>query len=164
MNKFDVFVDVQKYIRKLSIKRHFLSKAADRNFISYHDTSYVHTNLRNASTFNPPLANNNKVNLFRDLVLKELEEKKLPPRQYMDGMEGVKTLCENKNLIIRPADKGGGIVLLNKSAYIEEMNNLLADPNTYEILSRDPTMIYKERLEKLVKRGFEEGIICKKEK
>lgn len=125
MNKFDTFIDIHKYIRKLSVKRHYLSKAGERNFISYQPNAHTSTGLRNASMFNPPLASNSKVGIFRDLVLQELEAKKIWCQPQGDLLRGVRSLCDNKDLVIRPADKGGGIVLLKKADYINEMNLLL---------------------------------------
>lgn len=59
-------------------------------------------------------------------------------------------------------DKGGGIVPLKKEDYIQEMNNLLADQNTYQILKKDATHSYKRSLEHLVSKGFKKGILNKK--
>lgn len=47
----------------------------------------------------------------------------------------------------------GGIVLLNKKHYLEEMHNLLSDNGTYEVLNRDPTFSYK-KLERLMAKGY----------
>lgn len=91
MNKFEVFIDVHKYIRKLSVKRHYLSKAGKRNFISYQPNPYISTGLRNASMFNPPLASSSKIGIFRDLVLQELEAKK----DMMSTSRGPPKGCEN---------------------------------------------------------------------
>lgn len=51
-----------------------------------------------------------------------------------DIHDGIESLCERINLIIRPADKGGGIVLLKKQNYLDEMDHLLSDRDTYTIL------------------------------
>lgn len=48
-----------------------------------------------------------------------------------------------KDLIIRPADKRGGILLLKRQDYKEEMKNLLSDRDTYTILKKDTTNINK---------------------
>lgn len=50
------------------------------------------------------------IKVFRDLVLKDLDELPLK-RTYFDPniKIGLKSLCEQKDLVIRPADKGGGL-------------------------------------------------------
>ena len=49
-------------------------------------------------------------------------------------MQGNKT----KELIICKADKGGKVVLLDKNTYIDKMNNLLQDQDTYLEINNDP--------------------------
>lgn len=72
-------------------------------------------------------------------------------------------LCENKEIIIRPAEKGGGIVILNKTDYLRELDHLVGDVDTYVPLPADPRSTYKNILENTVERGFKSGILNKKE-
>lgn len=37
-----------------------------------------------------------------------------------------------KDIVIRPADKGGAIIILDNKMYMEEMARLLADNATYK--------------------------------
>lgn len=41
-------------------------------------------------------------------------------------------LNKNKDIVITQADKGGGVVIMNKSDYVEKMCDLLDDETTYE--------------------------------
>lgn len=66
--------------------------------------------------------------------------------------------------IIRPADKGGGIVILDRCDYLMEMHRIVDDSETYTPLNRDPVGKYKKDLEIIVDRGFHSGILNKKEK
>lgn len=89
--------------------------------------------------------------MFQNVVLKDLE--RLPnKRTYKDPAiaAGLKSLCNEKNLIIRPAGKGSGIVVLDKDAIINKINRLLDDRTTYSILPRDPTLVYKKALVEMV--------------
>lgn len=52
--------------------------------------------------------------IFKGLVLKDLHETKIKKVQQKYINQGIKSLCDRKDLINRPADKGGGIVLLNR--------------------------------------------------
>lgn len=45
-------------------------------------------------------------------------------------------MLENKEVIIRPADKGGAIVVLSKDYYYEELGNKLEDTNTSKTPSK----------------------------
>lgn len=99
------------------------------------------------------------------MVLKDLES--LPKKRIYDHPDlriGLKSLCERKYLIIRPADKGGGLVILDKDDYHAEMCRILEDTNTYTPLLSDPTKDDKRELVELVKKGFQQGILDKKER
>ena len=50
------------------------------------------------------------------------------PRRYIHALT---ELRENSGIIITTADKGGGVVVMNKSDYVDKMNTLLSDVDTY---------------------------------
>ncbi|CAH2327848.1 Hypothetical predicted protein, partial [Pelobates cultripes] len=54
-------------------------------------------------------------------------------------LELIRSLANDVNLVIRPADKGGGIVLLNYCDYRVELLSQLQDTDTYTKLKGDPT-------------------------
>ena len=54
----------------------------------------------------------------------------------------IKRLNDNPNLIIKPADKGSGIVLMNTCDYVYEAYKQLNDYNFYEELSSDQTELF----------------------
>ncbi|XP_075440576.1 protein-L-isoaspartate O-methyltransferase domain-containing protein 1 isoform X1 [Ascaphus truei] len=76
-----------------------------------------------------------------------------------DERHAVKTLKQNKNIIIRAADKGGGIVVLDYLYYKEEVKRQLADEETYMRLSRDPTLTYKADIDSIIQLGITNGWI-----
>ena len=44
-----------------------------------------------------------------------------------DEISALKTLSKNNDLIMRKSDKGNSIVLINKSAYLDKIYNILSD-------------------------------------
>lgn len=81
-----------------------------------------------------------------------------------DLQHHLKQICERNEIVIRPADKGGGVVILDKSKYLEEMHRLLSDRTTYSPLACNPTTKFKRELQNLINRGYQQGILNKKEK
>lgn len=65
--------------------------------------------------------------------------------------------------MIRPADKGGGLVVQTKEVYKVELKRQLEDKETYIPLKSNPTRNYKNELEKLVNKGIKKGLLNKKE-
>lgn len=57
--------------------------------------------------------------------------------------------------MIRPTNKGGGIVVLDKTDYVSEMHRILSDHDTYRELPHDPTFKFKQELITLVQKGFD---------
>lgn len=116
---------------------------------------FSHSGLHNASLFNPPGVLAPSIKTFKDVVLRDLDL--LPSkrtRSDRDMVKGLNSLCENKEIVIRPADKGGG-----KKDYLIEMSRILGDRDTYRPLLSDPKAKYRLALESLVQRGFEQGIL-----
>lgn len=70
--------------------------------------------------------------VFRDLVNED--------EPYLSKLEALK-----KNVIaVRPADKGGGTVILDHDSFNDEMNRILSDKDTYCPLPSNPTYKYKK--------------------
>ncbi|XP_053575472.1 extracellular calcium-sensing receptor-like [Bombina bombina] len=84
---------------------------------------YVHTDLKRKSNFSPTLKNNTHLELFKEYILEDLE--RLPTTSHFKNynlnfneMKALKALKNNSSLVIRQADKGGGIVLQDLSDYL----------------------------------------------
>lgn len=67
-------------------------------------------------------------------------------------------------MVIRPADKGSGVVILTKDFYHNQLNEMLMDVDTYKKLNNDPTSQYVNELQALVDSGFTTGVFSTKEK
>lgn len=70
---------------------------------------------------------------------------------------------DNNNVVVRPADKGGAIVVLSKEYYNNELQGQLNDQNTYIKLRGNPTREYKSELQELILKGSKKNILTKKE-
>ena len=51
----------------------------------------------------------------------------------------LRNLQQNQEIVIKPADKGGTIVIQDKSKYIAECKRQLNNPQHYRTLTSDPT-------------------------
>lgn len=106
LNKFETYVGLQKFIRKLNIKKYYAINPIERAI-----TNNSFTNLRNNSVFNPHITNNKYVDLFKKLVTSELE--RLPIKKVYESIDlrkGLESLEGRTDIVIRPADKGGGLL------------------------------------------------------
>lgn len=187
---FQLFIDTNLFVRKLNIKKFFATANTTNhaglttasvattpeirnNFVSPvpvlpPSRPIRHTKFKNNSTFNPAIPNNNYVETFKKLMFKDIRSldcKKKGGSYYLNQQihRGTNSLSTNENLVIKPADKGGGIVILNKTDYKLEMENLLSDVDTYQLLQGDPTSQYKSALIQLINEGMDLGILTAKE-
>lgn len=131
VSKFDVYVDVHKYTRKLSVKKYFLNKNSNPVSISGNASIAVDSGLKNHSLFNPPNTANQHLEVFKNLVLQDLDKlkpkKNVNPRNIKEGIEMLET---RNDIIIMPVDKGGGVVILSKDYYNNQLMKLPSDTDT----------------------------------
>ena len=69
---------------------------------------------------------------------KEPKKKNLTKEEY----KAIKSLKNNKGIIIKPADKGSAIVILDKESYINEGQRQLNDTKLYEKTNSKHTGVY----------------------
>ena len=67
--------------------------------------------------------------------LLEAEKSNLTPKLR----KALQSLGSNPNIIIKKADKGGGICVLDRDIYEQKVYELLSDGDTYKPLQNDPT-------------------------
>jgi hypothetical protein len=56
-----------------------------------------------------------------------------------DEYKAITTLRKNTEIIIKPADKGGSVVILNKADYIAKANRQLGNTTIYKSITTDQT-------------------------
>ncbi|CAJ0964829.1 unnamed protein product [Ranitomeya imitator] len=69
------------------------------------------------------------------------------------------TLQKDPNLIIKPADKGGALVIMDKAQYIAEIHRQLNDTSIYDRLSRDPSTEIRGKIDSIITKYSHLGII-----
>lgn len=77
--------------------------------------------------------------------------------------QAIKALQDNSEFIIKEADKGGNIVLWPIEMYLEEANRNGYPVIVYHKLPSDPTLVFKNKLDRLLGGAKTYGIIDQKE-
>lgn len=75
----------------------------------------------------------------------------------------LKTLQNAKSVIIQSTDKGGAIVVLDRTAYDEEIQRQLNNTTFYKKLNHNPTQDFKQRIKAKLDAFLESGEITKRE-
>lgn len=73
-------------------------------------------------------------------------------------------MAKNPEIVIRNADKGGGIVILDKTYYMEKADRILANKDYYRILENNPLSDHIASYTDLIIAAYQDGVLNKKEK
>lgn len=132
----------------------------------------LHTDFKPKSSFYPHWAKGKFIPIFHEIVfdqIKKICQNNHPNGKYINTKdqeipkEIPKKFQEREDLIIRQADKGGGLVIQNRDDYMAEALRLLGDINTYEKRPADPLPSFAITLKFLLDQARENGVITKSE-
>ncbi|CAJ0964743.1 unnamed protein product [Ranitomeya imitator] len=171
--KFDTFnmdMDIHCFYRRLRLLVHFDSSETSpvttsdtsRSLISSHSLG-----LRNKSTYRPPRSSH-AVEAFIGFIeqsfsklCQDIEAHKLHTSTNLSApdFQALQTLRNDKNIIIKPADKGGAIVVMNKSDYTKEIHRQLHDDTVYRPLPADPTTMIRNLIKETLDPYVEKCVI-----
>ena len=87
--------------------------------------------------------------------------KKNPKKQEITAL---RNLQQNHRIVIKPADKGGTIVIQDKEKYIAECERQLNNPQHYRILPTDPTKEFFKQISQIINGAYNMNIIDEKTK
>ena len=91
---------------------------------------------------------------------KLLRKAKLPKSNItQQEREAIKSLKDNKDIMVIPADKGRAVVVMNSRDYKAKSEELLEDNKTYKKLKSNPTSRYKTKLIKILQGVKQSGAI-----
>ncbi|KAJ1150829.1 hypothetical protein NDU88_003618 [Pleurodeles waltl] len=88
---------------------------------------------------------------FEQAVLKDISEVNPDTLKVFHNTTGdekkvLQEIANNNNIVLKPADKGGAIVIQTTENYQKERLRLLGDTRNYEKLKEDPTELLKTRI------------------
>ena len=76
------------------------------------------------------------------------------PRRYIEALH---CLANDSDILVTRADKGGGIVIMDKEKYVENMQNMLDDEETYEKKQKGTTekqsKLFNQEARKVMKKS-----------
>lgn len=161
---FDITVDIHKFVQKMYWRAYFSKEGKQPLKKDQGLNKYPHK-LKTRGHNEPPISIG-ALDTFKKMVLHDLEvnffKKRTGKREYnltKDENRALKELSNNPSLIIKKADKGGGIVVMDRDKYIAEALRQLADESTYRKLSKDPTPELSQLIGTCLQEAMEDGLI-----
>ena len=107
-------------------------------------------------SWTPPEDHNTKLDLYINRFRKRVRSEILTKQQKLmysltpAERQAVTSLKKNSNIVVKPADKGGATVIMNKADYITEADRQLSNAAFYSPLTRDPTPAYRREPKSLL--------------
>ena len=156
--------DILLFDRKLRLKYHFYQPNSTSNINPATDASN-NTILNPSSGWTPPSGQDAFLDSYRSLIinefLKELHKPSIKFRKNLKKQEfqAMRELYTNNNIVIKPADKGGSILIMNTTDYISEANRQLNNHDHYERLQEDPTQKLNIHINHLIDQAWRLNII-----
>jgi hypothetical protein len=94
-------------------------------------------------------------NSFRKVAQSELKKMGSEHRKTFSTL---RSLAKNKSIIITRPDKGRGVVIMDRTDYVQKMNTILDDRSAFTLINHDPTLDNENELTRfllvLKKEGF----------
>lgn len=162
-NEFNVFLDFQKFFRTLRLKEFFSSNDSRLNLCppTQHNTNSPPVNnlaidpgaFHKKSTFMPPKNKNFSVETYCRLVERDVGQVLNKKREYtvfnnmpVAQRNALHDIKNDKSVVIKPADKGGSIVVMDTQYYDQEIYRQLQNQSFYTKLRGDPTNNFKKEI------------------
>ena len=143
----EIHQDVSEFYRRLKLKLHFYDEddPSQNSFSS--DIPPGLLKFKKKSTW-CPRPNDHCLNAFIEKVNNDLASLDLDipitKNLSIEERHALKDLKENSNIIIKKADKGSSIVVMNKDDYISEAERQLSDPKFYKEIATDITKAHND--------------------
>ncbi|XP_070555267.1 uncharacterized protein [Ptychodera flava] len=158
VNKIQLDTDASSFYRRLRLAEFFHDDD---------DTSQL-TNenpFRKKSCFSPQINRDPFLETYIALVTEDIKKHKctnyskdnLKPHER----QALTNLRKRNDIVIKPADKGSSIVIMNKSHYVSEAEKILNNPKHYKQLRSDPTNRINKIIRVAIEEEYKEGNICK---
>ena len=139
--------NIHNFTRKLRLTEYF----ANENDITFNEETQ--TLVKNKGAFQPP-RNRNKT---LDIVVDHLNNQhfdnaatKNKSNISKNEWEAIKSLKENDSIVIKEADKGGAVLVMNKTHYYSIVVKILQDEEKYKKTNENCDKKVFKDLEKLV--------------
>ncbi|CAJ0934922.1 unnamed protein product [Ranitomeya imitator] len=149
-------MDLQKFYRSLRLKLHFADTdhATPPNLQAMAPIGITAASLglRDKSTYQPPKGSH-PLETFIQFVDKSFQKLRndtdrgrihYPSNLSVTERQALTSLKQEKDIIIKPADKGGAIVVMDKTLYKNEVYRQLSDTTTYKKLSYNSTQTIQD--------------------
>ena len=149
----EISLAIKRLIRKMSLSFHFKN------------SEYKPPRLHKPTYWEPLTPKNSSLNTFFFRVKRDIQHLEMPQlgRDHLSDEESriVEFFSGNPLLTIKPADKGGSLVIMNTQDYLDKANTQLNDSKNYKKLHHNSTLAIAHDISGLIHYLLIKGRITK---
>ena len=154
--------ELEAFCRRLRLKEFFQDNSINENDLNTAKNGFL-KNFRIPSNWSPPLGSNQSLEAFIHLTKQLVLYHKQPSTRLHNispaERKALKELQTNPNIVIKAADKGSAIVILNSEDYKKEALRQLSDEKFYIKVHQDLTDKHQNAINTLLYQLKEKGEI-----
>ena len=158
INWSEIQADINDFARRLRLKEFFQNNQTN----STNPSDEVRKRFRCKGTWAPPNGRDAALDAFISAVENDImSSKPRPIRNNLSRKErkALTTLRKRTDIVIKPADKGSGTVIMDHSWYVNECDRQLNDTKYYQKQSSDLTNRVQERVKEYSTRLHKDNLI-----
>ena len=159
VNRIKLLADLSEWERRMRLAEYFYDDGQDNNVQQEERDKFK---LKKKSTFTPESGRDKSLDLYIELVKEDVvANMKRSSKLNISEEENAAfyELLHNKDIVIRPADKGSGIVVVDKIDYITQLQKEIEGSKSYEKTESDKTEDIHKKVKKLVNKLYRDGVI-----
>lgn len=155
--------DVEEYYRKVRLKAYFAGNDNIDDSLQNNETEDELFTKKKFTKFTPKSGQFEAVDSYIRTCKKQIKKLKLTEKIVkknisQEELEAIRKLKNRKDIVIKPADKGGAVCVWDKNLYIQEGQKQLSDERFYEKLDSDATPQIQKTLKKEVDKMISQGM------
>ena len=163
-----IWRDIKEFQRKLELKKFFHDNNENTFEESVSDPPELDPNLQKftfPSKWKPPIKTSTIESFITGLksdLLKFKPKKSFRHNLKKEEYAGLRDLQDNKEIVIKKADKGSAVVVMNRKDYLREGYRQLSDDKFYAKLDHDPTKEVTSKVTAIMQDMLHEDLISEK--
>ena len=165
INSTKLLADLGEWERRMRLREYFYKANDDSENESDEENDEINKfKLKQKSFWTPRHGRDQWMDTYIELVKNDIVnnlKKGGKLNLSSDEKDAFYSLLHNENIVIRPADKGSGIVVVDKTEYIHRLLKEMTDSESYKEIPQDLTETATKTVKKFVNKMFKEGVINK---
>ena len=153
---------IDKFFRNANLFLFFSDENNSQREIEINSTDrFKHPELKLPSKFNPPKPSmlEHIQEILTDRILKHNPSRNRPRNMSNKEYKILQQLQELKSIVIKKADKGSNVVILNRENYIQEAMRQLKNKQFYQECSENLTLKHHQMVQELVTELLDKELI-----